>query len=136
MLYPYRGKLRSFGCTCECQVVEHLNICEYVGKQIDLAYNGGVEDKSITKSKYEGKSKEAMRWSSIYNGNTTWTKLRSVGFDSQNMTLSEKDVQLLADVEHNRWNIEQLLMHFRPLTREEQESEIANNNANKKQLKN
>lgn len=136
VLYPYRGKLRGFGCTCECQVAGHLEICEYVGKQIDLAYNGGVEDKSITKSKYEGKSKEAMRWSSIYNGNTTWTKLRSIGFDSQNTTLTEMDVQLLADVEHNRWNIEQLLMHFRPLTKEEQDVEIANNNANKKQLKN
>lgn len=135
-LYPYCGKLRSFGCTSECLVGSHLSTSEFVGRQIDLAYNNGVEGYSIEKYKpYEGKSMEAMRWSSIYSGNSIWTKLRSVAFNPQEPVISEADVQILSDTEHNRWNMEELLLNFRPLTKEEQDRELASGNANRSALK-
>lgn len=65
-----------------------------------------------------GKTEAAKRWSSIYNSNMLWTKLRSVGKIEGG--LSEQQVWDIAIVEHNRWNMEQLLMTYRPLTREEQ----------------
>lgn len=65
-----------------------------------------------------GKTEAAKSWSSIYNSNMMWTKLRSAG--KINGELSEQQVWDLAIVEHNRWNMEQLLMTYRPLTREEQ----------------
>ena len=123
--YPYHGKLKSFGCPSECMVINHVEISEYIGNQIDKAYNGGKESKAIEETIYKGKSKEAMRWSSIYNGNTMWTKLRSIGFDPQNPSIDENAVKILADVEHNRWNIEELLMNFRSLTPPEQNDVIA-----------
>ena len=67
-----------------------------------------------------------MLWSSIYNGNTLWTKLRSIGFNPQNPVIDENAIQTLADVEHNRWNVEELLMNFRYLTSAEQADVIAN----------
>lgn len=124
--HPYLGKLRSFGCATECMVINHVDISEYIGNQIDRAYNGGKEEYAIEEEKeYGGKSKEAMRWSSIYNGNTIWTKLRSIGFNPDTTTIDEGAIQILADVEHNRWNVEELLMNFRPLTATEQADVVA-----------
>lgn len=54
------------------------------------------------------------KWSNVYNVSAIPAKLRSVGG-----TIKESDVEILAEVEHNRWNVEKLLMGFRPTTEEE-----------------
>ena len=64
-----------------------------------------------------------------------WTKLRSIDFKPASFINDDKSITLLAKVEHNRWNTEELLMNFRPLTFEEQEKEIALKNKNKNILK-
>lgn len=83
--------------------------------------------------KYKGKSSVANTWSSIYNGNTLWTKLRSIDYDGTG--LNDSDIMVLADVEHNRWNTEELIMNFVPLTIEEQQNAKQLNNFNKDKLK-
>jgi type I site-specific restriction endonuclease len=45
------------------------------------------------------------------------------------LTPDSSQLDILAQVEHNRWNIEKLLMGYRPLTAEERETK------NKKELK-
>ena len=129
--HPFCGKLRSFGCLPNQFIVNHLTTCEYLGYEIEKAYNGGEEEGMIKEYDYKGKSKEAMRWSSIYCGNTMWTKLRSIAKTS---SINDNDIQLLADVEHNRWNIEELLMNFRHLTPEEQKS-VLDGKSTKNQMK-
>ena len=129
--HPFCGKLRSFGCLPNQFIVNHLTTCEYLGCEIEKAYNGGKEKGMIKEYDYKGKSKEAMRWSSIYCGNTMWTKLRSIAKTS---SINDNDIQLLADVEHNRWNIEELLMNFRYLTPEEQKS-VLDGKSTKNQMK-
>lgn len=57
----------------------------------------------------------ANRWSNIYSVNSLWTKLRSAGGDWERLR-----GESMARTEHNRWNVEKLLMGFRPVTREEQ----------------
>ena len=66
-----------------------------------------------------GKPLAAARWSSIYSANTLWTKLRNIGWISGK--LSEGEVELLAEVEHNRWNVEQLIMNYRPRQRRDED---------------
>ena len=61
-----------------------------------------------------------------------WTKLRSVG--SKDGSLSEEDVAILGQTEHIRWNVEQLLTQYRPLTEAEQVS-IQEGKASKNELK-
>jgi hypothetical protein len=39
----------------------------------------------------------------------------------ENEEIKAEDKKILAKVEHNRWNIERLLMSFRPLSKEEQD---------------
>lgn len=64
----------------------------------------------------------ALKWSNLYNSYTIRTKLaclramRGLKIDDKLHdcdTLSEYEVGVLAEVEHNRWNVEKLLMGYR-----------------------
>ena len=59
------------------------------------------------------------RWSNIYNALSLPFKLRSIGAEYVdgkivNANLTPEMVNLLGEVEHNRWNAEKLLLGFRP----------------------
>lgn len=58
-----------------------------------------------------GKSAISKRWSNIYCANAFAAKMRSIASDS----LSDDDIRVLAEVEHNRWVLEQLLLGARPV---------------------
>ena len=80
----------------------------------------------------------ALKWSNLYNAYTIRTKiavLRAMrGLDLDDTTqdlwsLSESEVEEMAHVEHNRWNVEKLLMGFRKPHKDEDKyahSEFAN----------
>jgi hypothetical protein len=68
-----------------------------------------------------GKSKTAKMWSNTYNIHSMWTKFRCFGVDPMRHGFDDSIMELLGKVEHNRWNMEQLLLRYRPLTREEQQ---------------
>jgi len=64
----------------------------------------------------------ALKWSSLYNAYTMRTKLATLramrGLDitdksRDNDMLSDEEIMILAKVEHNRWNVEKLVMGFR-----------------------
>jgi hypothetical protein len=60
----------------------------------------------------------AKKWSNRYNANMLDVKKRS--FDIRlEKTPDETTIQRLAEVEHNRWNIEELLLGYRPTTEAE-----------------
>lgn len=80
----------------------------------------------------ESKSAAANMWSNIYYASHIWTKLRSIG--SKDGSLSEEDVAILGQTEHIRWNVEQLLTQYRPLTETEQVA-IQKGKASKIELK-
>ena len=70
----------------------------------------------------------ALKWSCIYNAYTIQTKLSSLfamrGLDIDTnranlQPLTEEEVDVMARVEHNRWNVERLFMGFRKPHREE-----------------
>lgn len=67
----------------------------------------------------------ALRRSNVCNVLTFSTKMRSVGHtESEPHTfyaLSEQEVRMLAEVEHNRWSLERLMAGFRPPTAQERE---------------
>ena len=69
------------------------------------------------------KSEAARMWSNIYNAAHVWTKLRSANSPDGNIPADMIDP--LAMTEHNRWNAEQLLLRFRPLTKAEQQEALA-----------
>ena len=70
----------------------------------------------------------AYKWSNLYNSYTIRTKLRTLRAmrglaledpSRDNDPLSEEEVGILAQVEHNRWNVEKLLMGYRKPRKEE-----------------
>lgn len=75
----------------------------------------------------DGKSKAAKMWSNQYNIYSMWTKFRCVAtngtntFDPRLNDFDEQTLKVLGEAEHNRWLTEQLLLRYRPLSKEEQE---------------
>lgn len=70
------------------------------------------------------------RWSNIYNASSLTYKLRSVGAkyeDGKIINLDKIDacVDKLSGTEHNRWNVEQLLIGYRSTTEEEHNAILA-----------
>ena len=67
------------------------------------------------------------KWSNRYLANSFKTKLRSIGYNGDNYGVDksiiehniEKSRRNMAECEHNRWNIQQLLMGFRAYTETE-----------------
>ena len=66
------------------------------------------------------------RWSNIYNAFTLGTKMRSLGIGMDEwerlFAISDRDVDIMAEVEHNRWCIEEMILGYSPTTLEEHNS--------------
>lgn len=64
------------------------------------------------------------QYSNIFNAMTLATKMHSVGHDSADWreyyALTLDEITMLTEVEHNRWNVEELILGYRPTTDEEQ----------------
>lgn len=106
---PFKNKLKAFGMASKCFRKDILEDSDKLAKEFHKVYNKGQDVEIDKLTDY---------WSNVYVSNTMWTKLRCV--ERKNETIDEKDIDILAEVEHNRWNIEKLIMSFRPLTKEEQ----------------
>ena len=66
-----------------------------------------------------------LRLSSIYNVMTMACKMRCLNHTPDDATvfyaLSQREVESLAETEHNRWSVERLILGMRPCTTEEKE---------------
>ena len=84
-----------------------------------------VEINPVDRDSLWDKLSNVKRWSSIYNAMTIPSKMRSIGLTEDDWEkfydISQQDIEILAQVEHNRWNVEELILGFRPCTDEEQE---------------
>jgi hypothetical protein len=64
----------------------------------------------------------ANKMSNLYGANSIYTKFRSMGVSTdgkKKITFDVDTLERLAKMEHARWNIEKLLVGFRPLPQEE-----------------
>ena len=95
------------------------NIADWKGT---LRY--AVEIAPVDREKSWAKQSNVNRMSSIVNAMTIPTKMRSMGLKEDEWDkfydIPQQDIELLAQVEHNRWNVEKLILGFRPCTDEEQ----------------
>ena len=68
-------------------------------------------------------------WSNIYNANSIPAKLRAYDIATTDFAAMLKTIKAniipFAKVEHNRWNVEKLLMGFRPLTEPERNNLVS-----------
>lgn len=84
-----------------------------------------VEINPVDRDSLWDKLSNVKRWSSIYNAMTIPSKMRSIGLTEDDWEkfydISQQDIEILAQVEHNRWNVEELILGYRPCTDEELE---------------
>lgn len=87
----------------------------------------------------------ALKWSNLYNSYTIRTKLASLramrglkldDTSKDTTLLSETEVEEMAKVEHNRWNVEKLLMGYRRAHEDEDKYHAPNEDAKSKLGKN
>ncbi len=126
---PFGDKLKAFGMAAKCYSDDILQNSEFVGGKIGEVYENTRKrlqecKPEINLTDVKGKSLMSKYWSNIYSANTLWTKLRCV--DRSDNKIESEDIDILAKVEHNRWNIEQLLMSYRHLSFEEQKDASEN----------
>ena len=136
-LYQHAIPIYNYCPTSEYDIsmplVQMAKIVNYI---YDRCYNENVKDwkgllrytVEINKEDMESswaKLSNVKRMSSIYNAMTIPTKMRSLGLKEddwdQFYDITQQDIELLAQVEHNRWSVEELILGFRPCSDEEQE---------------
>ena len=80
----------------------------------------------------------AKKWSNIYHAMTVGYKMRSLGYTIQDWDtlycLSAQEIKNLAEVEHNRWSVEELLLGYRP-TNDSEQKIIENDISQKKHFR-
>ena len=80
-------------------------------------------DKEVRENLWEQLS-NIKRMSCVYHAMTIVTKMRSIGIEEDDWNdfydISKQDLDVIAQVEHNRWSVEELLLGWRPCTKDEQ----------------
>lgn len=98
-----------------------------------------VEINPVDRDRSWDKLSNVKRLSSIYNAMTIPSKMRSIGLCEDDWDkfydISQQDIEILAQVEHNRWNVEELILGFRPCTDEEQDKIAADIETQKEAFK-
>ena len=128
----YRN-IKPFGMVTECYdldiassvevckkiayVYDHFFTYDNLAVMIDMEKANQIWDNTVI----------SKRWSNIFAAASIPTKLRCIGIDWDidkkiNLNeLTEEQVALLAEIEHNRWNVEELLLGYRPVHKDEDE---------------
>ncbi len=83
-----------------------------------------VEIDEEEREKFWAEKSGVKRMSNIYNAMTIGVKMRSMGYGEDDWDkfyeMSKEDMEILAEVEHNRWSVEELILGWRPCTDKEQ----------------
>lgn len=108
---------------------DQLTTLIHYGKRINYIYNyyytNGSSPESIDESVVSDQWEDvriSKRWSNIYSAASIWTKLRSLmGSDTiePRKPQIEEHIEILAQMEHNRWVVEELLLGYRPVNQQE-----------------
>lgn len=119
------------------------------GKFQSILVLSALSDEQIWKEadefwKKDNKLTVALKWSNLYNAYNIPVKLailrslRGLGIEDtcrDTDSLTEAEAEILAKVEHNRWNVEKLLMGFRKAHRNEDKYEYPDNKEFQDKLK-
>ncbi len=112
-------------------VYDHFFTYDNLPTKIDMVKANQIWDETVV----------SKRWSNIFAAASIPTKLRciAVNWTVKNPThlddLTEEQVSLLSEIEHNRWNVEELLLGYRPVHKDE-DAEIDADKNKKKEYRN
>ena len=103
-------------------------VYEQCYKQNDVKWSGkmlwSVEIDWEERERLWAEESNVKRMSCIYNAMTIPTKMRSLGLDENDWDkfydIQQQDIEIMAQVEHNRWSVEELILGWRPCNEKEQ----------------
>lgn len=139
--------IQPFGMVTECydlHIVSSVEICKKISYVYDHFFtfdNLAVKIDMEKANQIWDNTVISKRWSNIFAAASIPTKLRCIGIDWDinrlyNLDeLTEEQVAMLAEIEHNRWNVEELLLGYRPVHKDEDE-EIDADKSKKKEYRN
>lgn len=115
-----------FGMLDNCYDLDKQNLCK--GQIIHYIYSfydtyGSIPQacsNDVELRKLWNTLPVSHQWSNLYNAFSIEPKLRSLQIINDHIQLTNTQIELLAEVEHNRWNIEKLLLGFRKPTADEE----------------
>lgn len=113
------GHIYPFGMRSDCydpQFQERLRRAKRIAYLYDHAYDYLRMPSDIKLDEAWFDMKYVFQRSNLYAANSIPAKLRSIGIDdipNPLQTLDNAQVDMLSEVEHNRWNIERLLAGFK-----------------------
>lgn len=128
--FLYRN-ITPFGMVYDCydlHLTASVEICKRIAATYEHYFTYNVAPACITPAEANrawDNTSIIKRWSNIFAAASIPTKLRCIGVEwdinspHHLADLTEEEVTLLAEIEHNRWNVEELLLGYRPVKQEE-----------------
>ena len=121
------GKLRAFGMLDECYDID--DDCMKRVRRINFIYHKITPEQPFPQTLDDIEARALWeelstvhRWSNVYNAHSVPSKRRSFGkSEPENLDEDTALIEMMAEVEHNRWNMEKLIMGYRPTTSGEDE---------------
>lgn len=130
--------ITPFGMVYDCydlHIVSSVETCKRISSVYDYYFKNGTTPTYIKPEEADEVWKSKIitkRWSNIFAAASIPTKLRCIGSKwsiNNNCfleNLTNDQIELLAEIEHNRWNVEELLLGYRPVKKEEDNDIFAN----------
>lgn len=126
-LYPF-GK--------ECCDIDTLRTLKQLAQRVNYVYNHCFSlapddpitapasiDENTLEEQWKNIGSLPKQYSNIFNAMTLGTKMHSIGHTSDDWkayyALTMEEINILTEVEHNRWSVEELILGYRPVTDEE-----------------
>jgi len=147
-IYPFGMNETTY--SADVKSIKRAKLINYLYKTADYTKNkfqdelalAAIPEKEIWREA-DDKWKElsvALKWSNLYSSYTirikqaTLSAMRDLDLTKiiDTSHLSQKEVEVLARVEHNRWNVEKLLMGFRKPYKDEDKYEAPDKDAEQK----
>lgn len=121
--------------SCDLQV---LRILKKLAKRVNYVYSHCFSlapedpitapasiDEEVMERQWDKVGSLPKQYSNLFNAMTLGTKMHSIGHTSDDWkeyyALTLEEINLLTEVEHNRWSVEELILGYRPANEEEME---------------
>ncbi len=108
----------------------------------DVVSGPASVDEAMADGQWNGVFSLPEVYSNVFNAMTLGTKMHSMGHDADDWkdyyALSKEEIEVLMEVEHNRWSVEELILGYRPVTEDEQrliEEDLAKDSSECRNLK-
>lgn len=119
-IYPFGQHDRSYDPSYRTRLLAAKKI-NYLYEKYDKYERMPVKSEYSVLDKFWQKKSFLERASSMYSANSIYMKLRSVGLSPDSSKDALKPyVDMLSEVEHNRWDVERLILGVSDLTQEQQ----------------